>query len=113
MAKHNFDNLKDKVLERPGARARIDAHKTEMDRELTLAELRKAREFTQTRLADALEIKQSGVSRIEHEADLYISTLRSYVQALGGTLELRVQFPGAGATVVNLADLAQDREPAS
>jgi len=112
MARRNFDNLKGKVLERPGAPERIDAYKTEMDRELTLAELRKAREFTQTRLADALKIKQSGVSRIEHEADLYISTLCSYVEALGGTLELRAQFPGAGATTVNLADFEREPEQA-
>jgi len=112
MAKRNFANLKEKVLERPGARERIDGHKTEMDRELTLAELRKARELTQVRVADALHIKQSGVSRIENETDLYISTLRSYVEAVGGTLELRAQFPGAGATTVTLADFDQERESA-
>ena len=111
MPRRNFNDLKEKALERPGARERIDGYKAEMDRELSLAELRKARELTQVQLASTLHIKQSGVSRIENETDLYISTLRSYVEAIGGKLELRVEFPGSGATVVNLADFDRQREP--
>jgi len=103
MAK-KFKNLKDKVLEEPGARERIDGIKGIMDVELTLAELRKARELTQTELATALEIKQSGVSRIEGQTDLYLSTLGGYVNALGGELELRAKFDGE-SVIVNLKDV--------
>jgi len=118
----NYRELRDKVRARPGAPERIAEHHAEAVRQLTLAELRKARSMTQTQLADALEIKQSGISRIERETDLYLSTLRSYCEALGGRLELRFIFepgvtvagreadPEDGIVIGGLSDL--DREPA-
>jgi len=59
---------------------------------MALAELRAQRQVTQRELADALDVTQSNVSRVEHEDDLYLSTLRSYVEALGGELQLRAVF---------------------
>jgi transcriptional regulator with XRE-family HTH domain len=56
--------------------------------EQSLAELRRARAFTQAQLADALDVPQSQISRIEHQAELYISTLARYLEAMGGHLEL-------------------------
>ena len=52
--------------------------------EQSLQELRQARKLTQQRLAKKLGIGQDGVSRLEQRSDLLLSTLRSYVQALGG-----------------------------
>jgi DNA-binding XRE family transcriptional regulator len=54
--------------------------------ELTLRDLRKAHELTQTRMAEALHISQDGVSRLEKRSDFLLSTLRSYVEAMGGRL---------------------------
>jgi hypothetical protein len=61
--------------------------------ELTLRELRRLRKLTQTRLSKKLKIGQEGVSRIEKRTDLYLSTLRSYVEGVGGKLSLIVEFP--------------------
>lgn len=61
--------------------------------ELTLREMRRARRLTQARLSKKLKIGQEGVSRIEKRSDLYISTLRSYVEGVGGKLKLVVELP--------------------
>ena len=60
---------------------------------MPLDEIRKARQMTQAKLADTLGVNQGEVSKIEHRADLYISTLAGYVEALGGKLEIRAVFP--------------------
>ncbi len=65
----------------------------EIAAELNLREMRRLRKLTQTRLSKKLKIGQEGVSRIEKRADLYLSTLRSYVEAVGGKLFLFVEFP--------------------
>src|ERR1035441_6805400 len=61
--------------------------------ELTLRELRRLRKLTQAALSKRLNIGQEGVSRIEKRTDLYLSTLRSYVEGVGGKLSLVVEFP--------------------
>lgn len=61
--------------------------------EMTLRDLRKALELTQQNLAEALNIKQESISNIEKRSDLLISTLRGYVEAMGGDLSLLVRFP--------------------
>ena len=74
--------------------------------ELNLRELRRQRKLTQARLSKKLKIGQEGVSRIEKRADLYLSTLRSYVEGVGGKLSLIVQFPDRPP--VMLAGLGED-----
>jgi hypothetical protein len=61
--------------------------------ELNLRQIRRLRKLTQTRLSKKLKIGQEGVSRIEKRTDLYLSTLRSYVEGVGGELTLMVKFP--------------------
>src|SRR5476651_786095 len=61
--------------------------------EMTLRDLRKAHDLTQERVAEALHISQDGVSRIEKRSDFLLSTLSSYVEAMGGTLRLIAEFP--------------------
>ena len=61
--------------------------------EMSLRDLRKARKRTQVRVAKKLGIKQENVSRIEKRADLLISTLSGYVEAMGGKLYLVAEFP--------------------
>lgn len=76
-------------------RARIEARAEELMREVdSLAELRRLNEHTQEQIAASLGISQPSVSKIERQTDLYLSTLRRFVEAAGGTLELRVEFPG-------------------
>lgn len=60
---------------------------------MPLEEIRKARQMTQAKLAEMLGVNQGEISKIEHRADIYISTLAGYVEALGGKLEIRAIFP--------------------
>lgn len=75
-----------------------------MDETLTLAELRRRAGVTQTRLAADLDITQGSVSRIEHQSDLVLSTIRNYVEALGGRLELRAVFDGESLPIMAFPD---------
>lgn len=75
-------------------RRRIELRAAELiAEELNLRELRRLRKLTQARLSRKLKIGQEGVSRIEKRTDLYISTLRSYVEGVGGKLSLVVELP--------------------
>jgi transcriptional regulator with XRE-family HTH domain len=88
-------SLKDK-MEKLGARRRrrIEARAAELiAEEMSLRDLRRARELTQERLAEVLGVGQEGVSRLEKRSDLLISTLRGYVEAMGGRLRLVAEFP--------------------
>jgi transcriptional regulator with XRE-family HTH domain len=60
---------------------------------LPLAQVRKARAMTQERLAEILQVNQAAVSKLEQRADMYMSTLRSYIEAMGGSLEIHAVFP--------------------
>lgn len=74
---------------------RIEARYRELKQEIeSLRELREIAGKAQADIAVALNIKQPSVSKIEKQADMYLSTLRSYVQAIGGALELVVTLPG-------------------
>ena len=78
----------------PEEQAAILARAEELRREeLNLREMRRLRKLTQTRLSKKLKIGQEGISRIEKRTDLYLSTLRSYVEGVGGKLSLVVEFP--------------------
>jgi DNA-binding XRE family transcriptional regulator len=61
--------------------------------EMPLQQLRNARQMTQTRLAEVLEMDQGNISKLEKRTDMYLSTLRSYIEAMGGALEIRAVFP--------------------
>jgi hypothetical protein len=74
--------------------------------ELNLSEVRRLRKLTQARLSKKLKIGQEGVSRIEKRTDLYISTLRSYVEGVGGKLKLVVELPDRSPVV--LTGLGED-----
>jgi hypothetical protein len=76
----------------PALRAKIDAEKQALVREMPLQELRKARALTQATMASAMNIGQGEVSKIEQRTDVYVSTLRSYIEAMGGELEIRARF---------------------
>lgn len=88
-------------------RQRIEQRAAELiAEELNLRELRRLRKLTQARLSKKLKIGQEGVSRMEKRTDLYLSTLRSYVEAVGGKLSLIVEFPDRQP--VALAGLGED-----
>lgn len=78
----------------PEEQARIDTRYQELKQEVEgLRELRQLAGKAQADIASALNIKQPSVSKIEKQADMYLSTLRSYIEAIGGRLELTVKLP--------------------
>lgn len=77
---------------------------------MPLEELRQARNITQTHLASLLQITQASVSKMEKRTDMYLSTLRSFVQAMGGELEIRAIFPEGTVRIEQFATLAASDE---
>jgi transcriptional regulator with XRE-family HTH domain len=77
----------------PEARARAEARAKKEIEEMALTELREARNLTQQRLADILNVNQTAISKMERRTDMYISTLRDFITAMGGTLEITASFP--------------------
>ncbi|MGD1063897.1 MAG: transcriptional regulator [Terracidiphilus sp.] len=82
-------------------RAEVFRRAEEIRQQINLREMRRLRKVTQTRLSKKLKIGQEGVSRIEKRTDLYLSTLRSYVEGLGGKLSLTVEFPDRAPVVLS------------
>jgi len=78
-------------------RRRIEARTKELVAEVEgLKALRQLAERSQEQIAETLGVKQPSVHKIERQTDLYLSTLRRFVEAAGGKLELRVELPGKG-----------------
>ena len=93
----------------PEREARIaEQIKHEMQR-LSLCQLREARNLTQASLADVLQVPQSAVSKMERRADMYVSTLRSYIKAMGGNLEIKAVFPDAEISIDQFQEI-EDRK---
>jgi len=85
----SFESLRRQIDADPERRAHVEEHKAAM-----LAELRRELDLTQAVVAERLEVTQENVSQIERgEADVRLSTLNRYVEALGGKLEVRAAFP--------------------
>lgn len=88
--------LADKLQALPAHRQQAIAVRAEalIEEEMTLQALRKALAMTQEEMATHLQVNQENISRLEKRSDMKISTLQAYVEALGGTLSLTVDFPG-------------------
>ncbi len=84
----------------PVRRERVEIIKRAMEDALALAKLRTQQDTTKQDVAGKLGVTQANTSRIEHEEDLYLSTLRSYVAALGGELEVNAVFPDGKVALV-------------
>lgn len=99
----------------PERRAGIDARKAELVAELDLADLRRALDLTQATLAETLGVGQAEVSKVEKRADILVSTLRRFINAMGGELEIRAVFPDRVVAIRDFAGLrnAEDAAPRS
>lgn len=71
----------------------------------SLPDLRAHRSLTQAQVAQTLNLTQSDVSRLERRSDVLVSTLRRFVQATGGQLELVVQYPDAESVRIDLGQI--------
>ena len=84
----------DRIRQDPKTAARFESVLAEIaEHQATLAQVRKAKSLTQTTIGQLLDMDQSEVSRLERRSDMLLSTLRSFIQAAGGDLQLVATFP--------------------
>ena len=103
--RHPFSELtKDFTPER---RQRIEALKGEMLAEMPLHELRRARALTQRDLANMLRVNQPAISKLEQRTDMYVSSLRSYIEAVGGKLKIVAEFPEGEVAITNFSEVGE------
>jgi DNA-binding transcriptional regulator YiaG len=88
----------------PESRADAERQFQQHLKEMPLHELRKAQELSQETLAKALHVNQAAISRMERRTDMYISTLRNYIRAMGGELEIIATFPDGQVKIENFAN---------
>jgi predicted transcriptional regulator len=99
-----FNEIAAEIEADPERRERVDAYEREMREQILLLQrLREHQRVTQQELADALGVAQSNISRIEHEDDPQISTVRKFVEALGGELVVQAKI---GDETIDLLTLA-------
>ena len=72
---------------------------------MPLQELRNARGLSQKMLAEALHIQQPAIAKLEKRTDMYISTLRSHIRAMGGELEIIARFPDGDVKIANFSQI--------
>lgn len=89
---------------KPVAQERVKTRSSELLRAMALADLRRAQARTQQQLAETLNVNQAWVSRVERQTDMYLSTLRGYIEALGGELELAARFDNCVVRLDQIVD---------
>lgn len=105
-----FEELRQRMS--PESRRRSEEIAAELRAEMALADLRRARHLTQDAIAEMLGNRQAAVSKIERRADMYVSTLRRYVEALGGELEIIAHFPEGDVSISQFEEIT-DRDRAT
>ena len=96
----------------PARRKKIDARARDLiAEEMSLRELREAQRLTQVHMAEALGIGQDSVSRLEKRTDLLLTTLRGYIEALGGRLSLIAEFPDREPVVLSSLTAVEPKRP--
>jgi transcriptional regulator with XRE-family HTH domain len=99
----SFDILKNRLPAESGKKIEERVKITLED--MPLAELRQTRKFTQQQIAKTLKINQASVSKMESQSDMYLSTIRKYIEALGGELEIVAKFPEERIKVEKIENL--------
>ncbi len=87
------------------AKSRAAARTKAMLSEMHLQDLRRARQLSQEDLAERLGASQPEVSKIESRADMYVSTVRRYIEAMGGELDIVARFPDGSVRIGQFHDL--------
>lgn len=96
----------------PERRRRVEAKKAELLAEMPLRELRQAMALTQQDLADRLRVNQPAVAKLEQRTDMYISSLRSYIESIGGELRITASFSTGDVAITNFSGVPEEETPA-
>lgn len=102
-----YSILREKM--KPAARRKAAEKTKAMLEAMPLQELRQARNLSQEQLAQTLSVKQAAVSKIENRTDMYISTLRNFIKAMGGDLEITAKFPDGVVKINQFKEIAVKR----
>ena len=97
----------------PEAQQRSEQQFQKLLQEMPLHELRRARGLSQKALAEVLHVEQPAIAKMEKRADMYILTLRSHIEAMGGALEIVARFPEGAVRIQNFNTLDRDAELAT
>lgn len=89
----------------PQSQAKAEQKAQAMLIEMPLHELRQARGLSQKMLADMLQVQQPSIAKLEKRTDMYLSTLRSHIEAMGGQLEVVARFPEGAVRIRNFSDI--------
>jgi predicted transcriptional regulator len=108
-----FTNLKREVEANPERRARLDQERQFVRTVVGLTAIREARGATQRQIAEAWNVSQPNVSQIERSEDIFLSTLRKYIAALGGQIEVRAVFPDGVITLLGDGKVTEAARPKS
>jgi DNA-binding transcriptional regulator YiaG len=101
--RHSFAELRARMS--PDAQAEAKAQSSRLDEEMALAAVRRALRLSQDEIAQMLQVGQGAVAKIEKRTDMYVSTLRRFIEAMGGELEIVARFADHSVRIRNLADL--------
>ena len=103
--------FRDLLAQKPASwRAAVAERKRDLLLAMPLNELRRARQLSQEQLAEELGATQPEISKMEHRADMYVSTLRRFVEAMGGELEIIARFPDGIVRITQFQELDSARE---
>ena len=103
--RHSFAELRARMS--PKAQARASAEALRLREAMDLAELRRALRLSQAELAQTLQVGQAAVAKLEKRTDMYVSTLRRFIEAMGGELEIVARFPDHDVRIKSFRDLAE------
>ena len=101
---HKFSELREKMT--PEAKAKSKKLVEKAIAEMPLNELRIAKGLSQKMLAEALNIQQPAIAKLEKRTDMYVSTLRSHIEAMGGSLEILAHFPEGTVKIANFTGIS-------
>ena len=105
----NFSELRANMSS--DAQARSEDKAKQLLAEMPLNELRQARGLSQKVLANVLHVQQPSIAKIEKRTDMYLSTLRSHIEAMGGELDIIARFPDGSVKISNFSDLGNSTVP--
>ena len=108
--RHKFSDLLAAMP--PERQARVQQMTEEMRKEMDLAQLRTAHQLSQAALGEILHVEQSAVAKLEKRTDMYVSTLRRFIEAVGGELEITARFPDHIVRITNFSDLGKSERSA-
>ena len=98
-----FDALRADLT--PAQKAAVTVKVIALREEMTLAELRQARQLTQATLSATLHVGQAAVAKMEKRTDMYVGNLRRFVEAMGGQLDVVARFPEGSVKIGNFAEI--------